>query len=181
MRWLYERTADNSARFVLGTVGANPLICMGLNPSTAAPDKLDDTVTRVQKVASSNGYDSFIMLNVYPKRDTIPDHLPADFDSTLNAENQRWIALTIAGRPLPIYAAWGGIIAKRPYLAALLRDILDLPELGEAQWLTRGRLTGGEHPRHPLYVAYQDPFQPFDIGAYQPVLDKMMGSTSENN
>ena len=34
-RWLYERTTDNAARFVLGTTGANPQICFGINPSTA--------------------------------------------------------------------------------------------------------------------------------------------------
>ena len=46
-RWLYERTIDNAARFVLGTIGANPLICFGINPSTAEPGNLDPTVNYV--------------------------------------------------------------------------------------------------------------------------------------
>src|SRR4051812_17137745 len=108
MQWLYERARDNSSRYVLGTVGTKPLICIGLNPSTAEPSKLDDTVTRVQKVARLNGYDSFIMLNVYPKRDTNPDDLPGGYDPALKANNERWISSTIAGRSLPVYAAWGG-------------------------------------------------------------------------
>lgn len=72
MDWLYERTPDNSSRFVLGIDGANPLVCLGLNPSTAEPGHLDPTVSRVQEAARRNGFDGFIMLNVYPKRDTLP-------------------------------------------------------------------------------------------------------------
>ena len=66
MEWLYERTVDNSARFILGTVGSNPLICFGINPSTAEPSNLDPTVNYVSRLAVSNNYDSFVMLNVYP-------------------------------------------------------------------------------------------------------------------
>lgn len=61
-RWLYERTTDNAVRFVLGTIGANPLICFGINPSTAEPGNLDPTVNYVSSIATSNGYDSFVML-----------------------------------------------------------------------------------------------------------------------
>jgi hypothetical protein len=66
MDWLYERTPDNSARFVLGIDGANPLVCFGLNPSTAEPNNRDPTVTRVHKFARMNGFHGFIMLNGYP-------------------------------------------------------------------------------------------------------------------
>lgn len=180
MQWLYERTADNSSRFVLGTVGEHPLICMGLNPSTAEPDKLDDTVTRVQNVARRSGHDSFIMLNVYPKRDPRPDNLPGGYDPALKVENERWIASIITSHSVPIYAAWGGIISKRSYLAPLLRDVLDLPVLRCTQWLTRGQLVGGKHPRHPLYVAYKETFRPFDIDRYRHVLDETTGEKRES-
>jgi len=166
MAWLYERTPDNSARFVLGLDGANPLVCFGLNPSTAEPDKLDPTVKRVDKVARMNGFDGFIMLNVYPKRDTLPDNLPDAFDLALKEENERHIVATLSGRPLTVYAAWGGIIAKKPYLQSLLRDILGLPGATSARWMRRGNLTDGVHPRHPLYVSYAEPLVPFDAAAY---------------
>lgn len=42
-QWLYEHNDDNSARYVLGTVGENPLVCFGVNPSTAEPNALDAT------------------------------------------------------------------------------------------------------------------------------------------
>lgn len=35
-QWLYRPNVDNSARFVLGTVGDNPLVCFGVNPSTTS-------------------------------------------------------------------------------------------------------------------------------------------------
>lgn len=166
MDWLYERTPDNSSRFVLGIDGANPLVCLGLNPSTAEPGHLDPTVSRVQEAARRNGFDGFIMLNVYPKRDTLPDNLPDSFDLSLKEENERHIAAILGARPLTVYAAWGGIISKRPYLQSLLRDILLLPEVASVQWMRRGDLTGGVHPRHPLYVSHASPPVPFDAAAY---------------
>lgn len=170
MEWLYERTPDNSGRFVLGIDGTNPLVCFGLNPSTAEPDRLDATVTRVQEVARRNGFDGFIMLNVYPRRDTFPDDLPSTFDLALKEENERQIVATLSGRALTVYAAWGGIIAKRPYLQAMLRDILQLPDVSSSRWMRRGDLSGGVHPRHPLYVSYDKPFVPFNAAAYAQTL-----------
>lgn len=170
MAWLYENTPDNSARFVLGKDGTNPLVCFGLNPSTAEPGRLDQTVTRVQEVARRNGFDGFIMLNVYPRRDTYPDDLPDTFDLALKEENQRHIVATLSGRALTVYAAWGGIIAKRPYLQALLYEILELPTIASSTWMRRGDLTGGVHPRHPLYVSYDKPLVPFDSAAYAQTL-----------
>lgn len=50
MQWLYENSEDNSARFVLGQV-FNPtgktLLCFGINPSTACPENLDNTIRKI--------------------------------------------------------------------------------------------------------------------------------------
>ncbi|MFR6424354.1 MAG: DUF1643 domain-containing protein, partial [Oscillospiraceae bacterium] len=48
----------------------NPLICIGINPSTAQPGDLDNTLKSVERIALGNGYDSFTMFNVYPQRAT---------------------------------------------------------------------------------------------------------------
>ena len=79
-RWLYVPNSYSEYRYILGTRGERPLICMGINPSTAAPDALDPTLQSVQRIALSNGYDSFLMFNVYAQRATRPD----DMESTLN-------------------------------------------------------------------------------------------------
>ena len=48
-RWLYVPDFYTEYRYILGTRGEKPLICIGVNPSTAAPDALTlhykDTVT----------------------------------------------------------------------------------------------------------------------------------------
>ena len=40
-RWIYIHNADNTVRYVLGTKGEKPLFCLGINPSTATPEKAD--------------------------------------------------------------------------------------------------------------------------------------------
>jgi hypothetical protein len=165
--WVYERTANNSARFVLGTIGENPLVCFGINPSTAEPNRLDRTVGVVRRVAESNGFDSFVMLNVYAQRATDPDLLDAHVDPELKIENERHIAAVIAGRSLTLWAAWGSLIDKRDYLRPLLRDIVALPALAKGNWVSRGAAISGGHPHHPLYVKSDTEFLPYSIAQYQ--------------
>ena len=64
-RWLYVPNTYSEYRYILGTRGQKPLICVGINPSTAAPDALDPTLQSAQRIALNNGYDSFLMFNVY--------------------------------------------------------------------------------------------------------------------
>lgn len=167
MLWLYERTVDNSARFVLGTIGDNPLVCFGVNPSTAEPNKLDRTIQGVSKVAVRNGYDSFIMLNVYRQRATDPNGLHSDFDPALKSENERQISAFIRGRELTLWAAWGALINKRRFLPLLLRNILDLPELAASEWVSRGAVSRDGHPHHPLYVKDTEKLEPFSVAHYR--------------
>ena len=63
---LHQKTEDDSGHFLLGTVGVDPLVCVGVNPSTASAQKLDRTVTRVARHAELNGHDSWAMLNLLP-------------------------------------------------------------------------------------------------------------------
>ena len=59
MEWIYENNEDNSARFVLGQV-LNPtektLLCFGINPSTACPEKLDSTIRKIISICNYNGH-----------------------------------------------------------------------------------------------------------------------------
>jgi len=167
MQWLYTHTPDNSARYILGTVGERPLICFGINPSTAEPNKLDPTVNLVRLQAEAQGYDSFIMLNVYPQRATNPKDLHKTYCPTLQTENERQIAALIDGNDHTLWAAWGGLINKRPYLIPLVQNIIALPELQNCNWVSRGQPTKDGHPHHPLYVKKAAPFEAFDISMYQ--------------
>lgn len=74
-RWLYVPSMYCDYRYILGTAGEKTLICVGINPSTAAPNDLDNTLKSVERIALANGYDSFIMFNVYAQRATRPDDM----------------------------------------------------------------------------------------------------------
>lgn len=165
--WIYENNADNSARFVLGTLGDNPLVCFGINPSTAAPNDLDRTVATVERVAKLNGHDGFVMLNVYAQRATNPRDMHESYLADLKDENERHIAAVVGGRPLTLWAAWGTEIDRRPYLRPLLKDIVGLPQLADARWVSRGAVTKDGHPHHPLYVKDTAPFETYDVSRYR--------------
>ena len=164
--WIYTPSPDNSARTLLGTQCAQPLVCVGINPSTAAPGDLDRTVATVARVAEGGGFDGFMMLNVYPQRATNPSDLHAAVDPELHAWNLRSIAAFADGRTLKVWAAWGTLIRKRKYLPQLLTDIVALPELANAQWLTRGPRSKAGHPHHPLYVRADALLDALDVSAY---------------
>ena len=72
-KWLYAPNFYSEYRYILGTRGEKPLICVGINPSTAKPDALDNTLKSVERIALGNGFDSFLMFNVYAQRATNPD------------------------------------------------------------------------------------------------------------
>ena len=166
MLWLYTHNLDNSARFILGTKGERPLICFGINPSTATPQKLDNTVNTVRLQAGQNGYDSFIMLNVYPLRATNPNDLPKEHCPSLADENLTQITQLINGGTYTLWAAWGTLIGKRPYLLPMVQEIITHDSLKNCKWLSRGKITKDGHPHHPLYVKKEATFQVFDTSIY---------------
>ena len=70
--WYYEPHTYLPYRYVLGRVGRHPLVCIGINPSTAQPGALDPTLKSVERLANANGFDSWIMFNVYPSAPPTP-------------------------------------------------------------------------------------------------------------
>ena len=88
-RWLYLPCRYTEYRYILGTRGQKPLICIGVNPSTAEPGNLDNTLKSVERIAKNNGFDSFVMFNVYAQRATSPDDMDKTLDPRLHRENMR--------------------------------------------------------------------------------------------
>ena len=166
-RWLYVPNTYSEYRYILGTRGTRPLICMGINPSTAAPDALDPTLQSVERIALSNGYDSFLMFNVYAQRATRPDDMEPACNQRLHAENRQAFRYLLSLSPEPaVWAAWGNIIEKRGYLMDCVRDFLADGAAAGARWYTAGPLLKSGHPHHPLYLRRDTALQPFDIETY---------------
>ena len=46
-QWLFVPNTYTEYRYILGTRGEKPLICVGINPSTARPGALDPTLKSV--------------------------------------------------------------------------------------------------------------------------------------
>ncbi len=169
-RWLYVPDFYTEYRYILGTRGENPLICIGINPSTAEPDNLDNTLKSVERIAAFNGYDSFIMFNVYAQRATRPDDMDRALNSDLHRANMeafRYILSHVgAGHRPAVWAAWGTIIEKRPYLPACVRDMVEAGEEYGARWLCAGKCSNKGHPHHPLYLRRDEAVRDFDVAAY---------------
>ena len=172
-RWLYAPNFYSEYRYILGTRGKNPLICIGINPSTARPDCLDNTLKSVERIALGNGYDSFIMFNVYAQRATRPDDMERSCNLQLHKENLEAFRYVLElGETCAVWAAWGAIIEKRDYLLPCVRDMLAVgKELG-AQWFCAGPISKKGHPHHPLYLRKDEQLRPFDVEAY---LDQQEG------
>ena len=166
-KWLYAPNFYSEYRYILGTRGENPLICIGINPSTAQPGDLDNTLKSVQRIALGNGFDSFIMFNVYAQRATDPDTMEKKCNLRLHKENLeafRYV-LSISERPA-VWAAWGAIIEKRDYLAGCVRDMVTVGQEYGAGWYCAGAITKKGHPHHPLYLRKDEKLKPFDIEGY---------------
>lgn len=169
-RWLYVPDFYTEYRYILGTRGQHPLICIGVNPSTAEPDHLDNTLKSVERIALFNGYDSFIMFNVYAQRATRPQDMDRLRNETLHQENMaafRYVLeASLPDRPA-VWAAWGSVIEMRPYLPRCVEDMIALGEEFGAEWFTAGARSKKGHPHHPLYLKKDSVLEPFeDIRAY---------------
>ena len=166
-KWLYVPAFYSEYRYILGTRGSRPLICVGINPSTAKPDDLDNTLKSAQRIAGSNGFDSFLMFNVYAQRATRPDDMEKVCNERLHQENMKaWRHLLSIGERPAVWAAWGAIIEKRKYLPECVADMLRISREYDAEWFCAGPISKKGHPHHPLYLRKDEKLKPFDTEQY---------------
>ncbi|WP_314313359.1 DUF1643 domain-containing protein [Hoylesella marshii] len=158
---------NDQFRFWLKKEGKKPLIVIGANPSTATDEDPDPTVRKVMKYAELNGFDSFIMLNVYPQRTPYPKCLNEECDMTYHQENVKAIRQIVSTVTNPIILlAFGDVITKRPYLRACFRDIVESCLPFNPQWKRIGDLTQKRNPRHPGEHDTYKELKDFNVLAY---------------
>lgn len=169
--WIYRNSPDNSARYILGTKGNKTLFCFGINPSTATPTEADPTIRKVMAIADYNGYDSFIMLNVYPKRDANFEKLDMGLCDMEHRKNLEAIKKIISEhQEIDIWLAFGNHIYDRAYLPLCLKDIYESLQNREIRWFVTGTNKTGA-PKHPLYEKKTSPLFGFDMASF---IEKLM-------
>ncbi len=155
-------------RYVLKNNGKNRLIVIGLNPSTASDQEPDNTMRRIMGFAENNGFDGFIMINLYPQRSTNPKNLDGQLNEQIHKINLTHIeelAEQVKSKPPTILLGFGNNIERRPYLKKCLVDIVTKLQTANPQWKCIS-LTKKGHPGHPLYLPKNKAFEDFDINSY---------------
>ena len=129
-----------------------------LNPSTATEVQNDPTVERCERRARALGFGAFRVTNIFAFRATDPRAMRAMADP-VGPENDTAIrgSLDWAGGPADrIVCAWGthgAHLGRGAAVERLLRESgRDLHHLG---------LTAAGAPKHPLYIGYAQPLQPW--------------------
>ena len=180
-RWLYVPNTYSEYRYILGTRGKKPLICVGINPSTAAPDALDPTLQSAQRIALANGYDSFLMFNVYAQRATRPDDMEHALNPALTERLPADAALCLYAGLREEYAAPDGTrcLATRDVRLArrLVRDCLFRGHGAAFTLGLWGHVCAGEDryikPYKPRANLLLDTTHTYEVCLWRTVLDAM--------
>ncbi len=117
-----------------------------LNPSTADAAKLDPTLRRCLAFAQRWGCGAFEVGNLYALRSTDPKALETDPGDVVGPENDAHLARIAEAAGYGVVIGWGAN-ARRTRADAVI-DLLRR----HGPVLRLGELTGGGHPRHPLYL-----------------------------
>ena len=156
---IYVHSVEMDARFALGEIGSKTLAVFGVNPSTATIEKYDTTISKVIGYSKANGFDGWIMFNIYPQRSTDPDGLDRELNIDLHSNNIKTIKQAITDYQVrSALAAWGNLITHRPYFRSILTEIYNELKPADLDWQRIGSLTATGHPRHPSRGAYSLPF-----------------------
>ncbi|MDP6921718.1 MAG: DUF1643 domain-containing protein [Lutibacter sp.] len=165
--WLYHSNPENTNRFVLGQKGKKIIACIGVNPSTASPEKPDNTIRSVKRIADYNGFDGWAMYNIYPQRATDPAALDQAVNKADAAVNCQMIYDSIKALNIEtVWLAWGNLIDSRAYLKNCLIGIYEILKEENLHWKIIGKPTKRGHPSHPLYKKRENPLIDFDMEAY---------------
>ena len=166
-KWIYQNNNDNSARFLLGETGKKIVACIGLNPSTALPEHLDNTLRSVKRISTANGFDGWLMFNLYPQRTTDPNKLSKVAKHALISKNCEILQSTVHQFEVKtLWLAFGNLVESREYLPKCLVEIYRAIQSPNLQWKKAQSLTKKGHPRHPLYLPNHTTLTDFDMDSY---------------
>lgn len=144
---------DPGLRYLLAKKAKKNLLVVGLNPSTADAEHLDPTSKNIDRIARKNGYDGWLLVNLYPVRRSNPADLPLKEETEIFWYNIHLIKRLLDADQFRIkdaWLAWGDGIESfnQPYLKQaagyLYRQLL----VHDLNYFSIGR-TRKANPRHP--------------------------------
>lgn len=97
---------DSILRYLLGKKGENNLFVVGLNPSNADAQNLDPTSRNIEQIAKQNGYDGWLLVNLYPVRQSKPAELSIEADREIFWYNLHLIEQLMKTDQFKIKDAW---------------------------------------------------------------------------
>jgi hypothetical protein len=161
---------SENERYSLGIKGEKPLICIGINPSTASPNNYDNTMKKLVRIVnnSKKNYDSWIMLNIYPQRATDTNDLDEELNTIIHNKNLKIIE-KYANNNSKILCSWGTLLIdkERLYLQECLIEIYDLLNKKQnIKYYHIDRLTRDGHPKHILFANLGNGLIDFDMKDY---------------
>ena len=147
---------NETKRFLLEIPGANPLIVIGANPSTANEMVADRTINMAMNFAEREGFDGLIFMNLYPQRTTDPQKLDLVRNEELHNTNLEIFKEMLERVINPsVLLSYGDIVTTRGYLSDNLREILALFP-SSTKWFKMKELTKKGNPRHLSRLSYID-------------------------
>lgn len=123
-------------------IGERRVMWIGLNPSTADQDQLDNTLRRIRHFTNELGVLSFVMTNLFAYRATLPRDMLLQSDPVGPDNNA--VLIDEAAHAEMVIACWG------THGSHLARDIA-VQKLIHAPLYCLG-VNNDDSPRHPLYV-----------------------------
>lgn len=153
---------DGDKRFVIGKPGKRNLLCVGINPNTADGQRLDPTSRNVEKIALNNGYDGWILVNLYPRRTKKVSFLEREPDKTLFGQNLKLIQSMVSKNQFGfdrVWLAWGNDIdsLNQPYLKESAYHLCTMLRELNLDFVSAGINISG-HPTHPSPQAMAQKF-----------------------
>lgn len=121
--------------------GKGSMVVVGLNPSTADESANDPTIRRCIGFASSWGFRTLVVANLFAFRATKPPDMRRAVDP-VGPENDRWLAHVSQQADLTL-AAWGNNGLWNARAASVMSMLRDPKCLG---------VTKKGAPVHPLYI-----------------------------
>lgn len=134
------------------------LLWVMLNPSTADADVDDPTIRRCKAFSAREGYGALMVVNLSPIRVTNPKLLPST-PADIAERNRVWIRRGMRRRERAV-VAWGAGV-DRAGLADEVDFVRKVANENGTELVCLGRTRSG-HPRHPLYVRADQPFETWE-------------------